>query len=65
MHVLGKPVGNDAVNNNSNFVSILGQEGASKEMWDHYCKANEALRGIPRNITFLKHLMNYVVNRER
>lgn len=65
MHVLGKPVGNDVVNNNSNFVSILGQEGASKEMWDHYCKANEALRRIPRNITFLKHLMNYVVNRER
>ncbi|WP_425415525.1 polyprenyl synthetase family protein [Paenibacillus borealis] len=63
--VLGKPVGNDAVNNNSNFVSILGQEGASKEMWDHYCKATEALREIPRNITFLKHLMNYVVNRER
>ncbi|WP_436836451.1 polyprenyl synthetase family protein [Paenibacillus tritici] len=63
--ILGKPVGNDAVNNNSNFVSILGQEGASKEMWEHYCKAAEALREIPRNITFLKHLMNYVVNRER
>ncbi|WP_310833006.1 polyprenyl synthetase family protein [Paenibacillus pedocola] len=63
--VLGKPVGKDVANNNSNFVSILGIEGASKEMWEHYCLATEALQAIPRNIPFLKHLMNYVVNRER
>ncbi|WP_054940368.1 polyprenyl synthetase family protein [Paenibacillus ihuae] len=64
-NVLGKPVGKDVANNNSNFVSILGIEGASKEMWEHYCLATEALQAIPRNIPFLKHLMNYVVNRER
>lgn len=64
-HVLGKPVGQDAHNNNSNFVSILGREGARKEMWEHYCLAMEALKGMPRNIAFLRHLLNYFVNRDR
>ncbi|CCI70386.1 geranyltranstransferase [Paenibacillus polymyxa M1] len=64
-HLLGKPVGQDSDNNNSNFVSILGYEGASKEMWGHYCLAMEALKEVPRNISFLKHLMNYIVNRDR
>nr|WP_174523417.1 polyprenyl synthetase family protein [Neobacillus drentensis] len=64
MILLGKPIGKDAENNNSTFVSILGQEGARKEMWEHYCLAMEALHGMPRNITFLKHLLNYIVNRD-
>ncbi|MCJ8014187.1 polyprenyl synthetase family protein [Paenibacillus sp. KQZ6P-2] len=64
-HVLGKPVGQDAQNNNSNFVSILGQGGARKEMWEHYCLAMEALKDLPRNIAFLRHLLNYFVNRDR
>lgn len=65
MDILGKPVGKDAANNHSNFVSILGTEGAGKAMWEHYCLATEALRELPRNLPFLRHLMNYVVNRER
>lgn len=65
MRLLGKPVGQDSGNNNSNFVSILGREGASKEMWEHYCLAIEALKDVPRNTPFLKHLMNYVVHRDR
>lgn len=65
MLLLGKPVGQDSDNNNSNFVSILGLEDASKEMWEHYCLALEALEEIPRNIAFLKHLIHYVVNRDR
>lgn len=64
-NLLGKSIGKDAENNSSTFVSILGQEGAKKEMWDHYCTAIEALQGIPHNITFLKHFMNYIVNRDR
>ncbi|WP_429747499.1 polyprenyl synthetase family protein [Bacillus salipaludis] len=63
--LLGKPVGIDAENNRSTFVSILGLEGARKAMWEHYCLAIEALQDVPRNITFLKHLLNYMVNRER
>jgi geranylgeranyl pyrophosphate synthase len=62
--ILGKPIGKDAENNNSTFVSILGSEGARKAMWDHYCLAIEALREVPRKTTFLKHLMNYIVNRD-
>ncbi|WP_438350742.1 polyprenyl synthetase family protein [Paenibacillus sp. FA6] len=61
---LGKPAGKDVENNNSTFVSILGQEGAKKEMWEHYCLAMEVLQEMPRNIAFLKHLLNYMVSRE-
>ncbi|RBW68650.1 polyprenyl synthetase family protein [Bacillus taeanensis] len=62
--LLGKPIGQDFENNNSTFVSILGQEGAKKAMWEHYCLAVEALQEVPRNTTFLKHLLNYIVNRD-
>ncbi|MDH6368675.1 geranylgeranyl pyrophosphate synthase [Paenibacillus sp. PastF-3] len=64
-HLLGKPIGQDVENNNSTFVSILGADGARKEMWEHYCLAMEALKEIPRNIAFLKHLLNYMINRNR
>lgn len=63
-NVLGKPIGKDAENNNTTFVSILGSVGASKAIWDHYCSAMETLLEIPRNTTFLKHLLNYIVNRD-
>ena len=63
-NLLGKPIGKDAENNNSTFVSILGPEGARKEMWEHYCLAMEALQVVPRNTSFLKHLLNYLVNRD-
>ncbi|MEH7522601.1 polyprenyl synthetase family protein, partial [Bacillus sp. JJ1503] len=62
---LGKPIGKDKENNNSTFVSILGVVGARKEMWEHYCLAMEVLIEVPRNTTFLKHLLNYIVNRDR
>ncbi|MGG4192051.1 MULTISPECIES: polyprenyl synthetase family protein [unclassified Paenibacillus] len=64
MHVLGKPVGQDKENNNSNFVSILGVNEARKMMWEHYCLAIEALKELPRTIAFLKHLLNYIVTRD-
>lgn len=64
-HLLGKPIGQDVENNNSTFVSILGPDGARKEIWEHYCLAMEALKEIPRNIAFLKHLLNYMINRNR
>lgn len=62
--LLGKPINKDTENNNSTFVSILGVEGAKKEMWEHYCLAMETLKEVPRNTTFLKHLLNYIVSRE-
>ncbi|MGG3797635.1 polyprenyl synthetase family protein [Metabacillus fastidiosus] len=62
--LLGKSVGKDAENNNSTFVSILGAANAKKTMWEHYCLALEVLQEVPRNTAFLKHLLNYIVNRE-
>lgn len=65
VHLLGKPVGKDVENNTSTFVTILGQEGANKQMWEHYCLAMEVLRERPRHTAFLKHLLNYMVHRDR
>ncbi|WP_415752788.1 polyprenyl synthetase family protein [Paenibacillus forsythiae] len=64
-HVLGKPTLKDLDNNSSTFVSVLGSGGARKAMWEHYCQAVEALREVPRNTAFLKHLLDYLVNRDR
>lgn len=63
--LLGKPVGQDAENNRSTFVSVLGMKAARREMWEHYCLATEALAGLPRRIPFLKHLLQYLVHRNR
>jgi len=63
-HLLGKPVGQDAENNRSTFVSILGIEEAKKGMWDHYCSAIEALQHGQRKPAFLKHVMDYIVHRD-
>lgn len=63
--VIGKPVGKDAENNKFTIVSILGKNNARKTMWEHYCLAIEALQEVPRNTSFLKHLLNYMVNRDR
>jgi geranylgeranyl pyrophosphate synthase len=63
-NLIGKPIGKDAANNNSTFASILGLDGARKAMWEHYCLSMETLKDVPRNTTFLKHLLNYIVNRD-
>ncbi|WP_171056499.1 polyprenyl synthetase family protein [Paenibacillus sinopodophylli] len=63
-HKLGKPVGNDAANNTSTFVTVLSREGAQKAMWEHYCLAMDALDELPRPIPFLNHLLSYFVTRD-
>ncbi|WP_449536561.1 polyprenyl synthetase family protein [Ferdinandcohnia sp. Marseille-Q9671] len=63
-NLLGKAVGQDAVNNHSTFVSLLGIDGAKKEMWEHYCLGMEALQEIQLKTTFLKQIMNYFVHRD-
>ncbi|MEC0167176.1 polyprenyl synthetase family protein [Paenibacillus graminis] len=64
-HLLGKNTRMDVENNNSTFVSVLGPEAARIEMWDHYCHAVEALNAVPRKISFLNHLLDYIINRNR
>lgn len=63
LELLGKPVKQDIENNNSTFVTVLGMDGARKEMWDHYCSALRVLHELPRSPAFLKHLLDYIVNR--
>ncbi|MCI3926977.1 polyprenyl synthetase family protein [Paenibacillus sp. TRM 82003] len=63
--LLGKPVGKDAENKTSTFLSVLGPEEARKAMWEHYCAASEAVRAMPRPLPFLKQLLNYMIHRNR
>ncbi|SDO09007.1 Geranylgeranyl pyrophosphate synthase [Psychrobacillus sp. OK028] len=63
--LLGKTIGKDIENNSSTFVSILGVEEAKKEMWENYCVAMESLQDVPRNINFLKHFLDYIINRDK
>ncbi|MDO7907980.1 polyprenyl synthetase family protein [Paenibacillus sp. JX-17] len=62
---LGKPVGQDISNNRSTFVTILGNEGAKRAMWEHYCDAEDALKNISGNSAFLQNLLHYLIHRER
>jgi geranylgeranyl pyrophosphate synthase len=64
LSLLGKNVGKDAENNNTTFVSNLGVDGARIAMWEHYCLAMDVLEEHQSNTSFLKHLLNYIVNRD-
>lgn len=63
--LLGKAVGKDQENNSSTFVSILGVDDAKKEMWENYCIAMEVLQDVPRDTAFLKHFLDYIINRDK
>lgn len=63
-HLLGKPAGKDIENDSSTYVTVLGPVAASKAMWEHYCLAMETLNELPRIPVFLKHLLDYIINRE-
>lgn len=62
--LLGKPAGKDVENDSSNYVTVLGPAAASKAMWEHYCLAMETLKELPRPPVFLKHLLDFIINRE-
>jgi len=62
--ILGKTAGNDLKNNQSTFVTVLGVDGARKALWEHYCLAMETLQDLPLRTTFLKHILNYFVQRD-
>ncbi len=63
--VIGKPVGLDRANHTSSFVTVLGKQEAQKAMWNHYCLACDALLALQRQPAFLKHLLDFIVNRDR
>lgn len=64
LKLLGKPTGKDVQNNNSTFVTVLGADGAAQAMWEHYCLAVDALKEMPRNSVFLKHILDYIIHRD-
>ncbi len=59
LQLLGKPVGNDQQNNSSTFVTILGMDGAKKEMWNHYCEAVETIDRLPYETNFFKTAVRF------
>ncbi|OWR28489.1 geranyl transferase [Saccharibacillus sp. O23] len=63
--LLGKPSGQDEANGSSTFATVLGIDGAKRAMWQHYCDASDAVRELPDSLRFLKHLLDYLVQRER
>jgi geranylgeranyl pyrophosphate synthase len=63
--LLGKPVGTDRRNQKETYVSALGKDGAKRAMWEHYCSAAELLQELRTEFTFLGHLLDYMVHREK
>ena len=63
--LLGKQTGKDEEGKNSTFVTLLGLEGARKEMWEHYCEAMTALEESPCSTSFLKKILHYLLHREK
>ena len=61
--LLGKPIGSDADNNKSTFVSLLGLEQAKKEAEDYTNKAIEALEIFGQEANDLRDFANELLNR--
>ncbi|RLL45497.1 polyprenyl synthetase family protein [Oceanobacillus piezotolerans] len=63
-NVIGKPTHIDQKNNHSTFVTVLGTEGAKKEMWEHYLRSVEVLEQMQTKTNFLAHFLDYIVIRD-
>ncbi|WP_405097892.1 polyprenyl synthetase family protein [Oceanobacillus sp. FSL H7-0719] len=65
LELLGKPAQRDQANQASTFVTVLGPDNAKKAMWEHYCLAAELIEQATYKTNFLKHFLNYTINREK
>ncbi|MDR3314180.1 MAG: polyprenyl synthetase family protein [Oscillospiraceae bacterium] len=61
---LGKPVGSDAANGKSTWVTLLGLEGARQLAKTLHAQATEALAGFGADADFLRWLAGYILARE-
>lgn len=61
--LLGKPVGSDEDNHKSTYPSLLGMEGAKKELDKHISIAKEALTKLRKNTQLLEQITDLVANR--
>jgi len=62
---IGKPIGSDAANNKSTYVSLLGLEGAKKMLETEINKALAELDTLPADTKMLKELTLYIANRDK
>lgn len=63
--VLGKPVGSDSKNEKSTYVSIKGLEQAKQDVAEISARAIDTLDSLPYENTFLKELINMLINRKK
>lgn len=63
-HKLGKPVGSDRTNGKTTYVSILGLEGAKRELDDHVMLAKKSLQLAQVQQGKLLELADYMVSRD-
>ena len=61
---LGKPAGSDLRQGKSTYVSLLGLEGAGREMHTQILKAQSALKLFNEGAIFLSELANYIEQRQ-
>lgn len=62
---LGKPVGSDEKNNKSTYVNIVGLEQAKKEVEALSKRAQDNLRSLGKECTFLLELIGSLINRKK
>ncbi len=63
--VLGKPVGSDAKNGKTTFVTLLGTECARQYAEEATNRAHAALSGFDGDITMLSQLTDYLLSRNK
>ena len=62
---LGKPVGSDARNNKTTYVTIKGLEQAEEDVRAYTAKAQDLLALLPGNGGFLRELLNSLIERNK
>ena len=63
--ILGKPIVSDEKNNNTTYVTLKGLDRAKKDVKKYSDEANRLLESINRENSFLKELIEFLVNRDR
>ncbi len=63
--VIGKPVGSDAKNHKTTYVTLYGPEKAARDVEELSARAVRVMRALPGENPFLIDLMEYLVRREK
>jgi geranylgeranyl diphosphate synthase type II len=61
--VLGKPIGSDAKNNKTTYVTLKGLEQAEADVRSYTEQARECLKRLPNDSAFLDSLLTYLTDR--